>query len=100
MDFEKTELFHMLMQKATTDIDDLLDDSTPSCPAVWDRSSQTLFRVHLSDDDERLPKCKEKIKAIKEAIKIQLQKEFGDTWEYRMPFDHPICKNEEAKRVV
>lgn len=73
------------------DVDELLNLETESKPAVWDRASQSLYRVHLQGDDERLPECKRQIREIKEAIKAQLIEEFGhETWMARMPHDNPI----------
>jgi hypothetical protein len=70
--------------------DDLLDRSTPSVPAVWDRTSRSFIRIHLSEDDNRLPECKKLMKELKEEIKQQLISECGDGWSIRMPFDLPI----------
>jgi len=76
-------------------IDELLDQSTQSKPAVWCRSSQTLSRIHLEEDDERLPECKSQIRAIKAAIKAQLIEEFGEeTYMARFPFDKPLIKEQ------
>jgi len=76
------------------DFDDLLDRSTPSVPAVWDRASRTFMRIHLSQDDERLPECKKLMKELKEEIKQQLIMECGDGWSIRMPLDQPLIKEE------
>ena len=74
--------------------DDLLDRSTPSIPAVWDRNSRSFIRIHLSEDDERLPECKKLMKELKEEIKQQLINECGDGWSIRMPIDAPFIKEE------
>jgi hypothetical protein len=99
MNVESPDLLLELLNKAFSDIDDLLNDETPSSPAVWDRASQSLFRVHLSEEDERLPACKAKIRAIKAAIKAQLEAECGDTWMHRMPFDQPLARNPEIADI-
>jgi len=80
----------VLLERAHTQqqYDDLLDLSTPSKPAVWDRSSQSLYRLNLQADDPQLEECKKQIRSIKEDIKIQLIEEFGPyTWQARMPND-------------
>jgi hypothetical protein len=99
MNIEHPDILQELFTKATSNVDDLLDETTSSLPAVWDRSSQSLYRVHLSEDDERLPLCKSKIKNIKEMIKTQLQEECGETWMHRMPLDVPIQKDPEVARI-
>jgi hypothetical protein len=84
---------HLLshLYRAENDIDEILNPETESKPAVWERSSQTLPRIHLNKDDPRLPECKRQIREIKAAIKAQLIEDFGEaTWEARMPFDAPI----------
>ncbi len=81
---------YCILQKAheSKHYDDLLDESTPSKPAVWDRASQSLYRVHLESDNPQLEECKCQIRSIKEAIKAQLIEEYGPyTWKSRMPFD-------------
>ncbi len=71
--------------------DELLDLNTISKPAVWEKASQCLYRIHLDEDDCRLPECKRQIREIKEAIKAQLIEEFGPyTWKARMPVDFPL----------
>ena len=86
---------HLLshLHRANKDIDEILNLNTESKPAVWERVSQTLPRIHLSEDDARLLECKRQIKEIKASIKAQLIKDFGEaTWEARMPFDAPVVE--------
>ena len=71
-------------------IDELLDVNTPSKPAALVWESRSLFRIHLEEDDPRLPEAKRQIKEIKAAIKAELYDQFGDEWESRMPSDIPI----------
>jgi len=79
------------LHRTEKDIDDLLNPETESKPAIWERVSQTLIRLHLEEDDSRLPEYKRQMNEIKEAIKAKLIEEFGEeTWEARMPFDAPI----------
>lgn len=86
---------HMLsyLHHSEKDVDELLNTQTESKPAVWDRCSQSLPRIHLDEDDDRLPECKRQIKEIKAAIKAKLIEEYGEeTWSARMPFDSPLIK--------
>jgi len=71
-------------------IDELLDESTPSKPAHHDYVSCSLFRIHLDENDPRLPAAKAQIKAMKQKIATELQEIYGETWEERMPHDVPI----------
>ena len=91
---EKTDDNMLTLQRSVEEqcFDDLLDRSTPSVPAVWDRSSRSFVRIHLKEDDERLVECKKLMKELKEEIKEQLISECGDGWSIRMPFDQPLIK--------
>jgi hypothetical protein len=80
------------LQQAVKDdnIDELLDVNTPSKPAVMQWESRMLYRIHLQEDDPRLPEAKRQIKEIKAQLKQQLYELYGDEWKVRMPHDYPL----------
>ena len=103
MDLELTQEKLMSLQRCSEhkDFDDLLNPSTPSTPAIWSRESRSFVRIHLDEHDERLPACKQTMKALKEQIKQQLIAECGeDGYAARMPFDFPIVQEEVAHKTV
>jgi hypothetical protein len=93
VDIQENPQMLSYLHRSEKDIDELLNTQTESKPAVWDRCSQTLQRIHLDLDDCRLPECKRQIKEIKAAIKAKLIEEYGEeTWSARMPFDSPLIE--------
>ena len=96
---ESTQEKLLQLQKAICEnnIDDLLDRSTPSLPAIWHRESRSFIRIHLPEDHSRLTECKQVMKELKEDIKQQLILECGeDSWDIRMPIDVPITSKDDT----
>lgn len=83
------------LQKAIfeNNIDELLDINTPSKPAVMQWESRMLYRIHLEEDDPRLPEAKRQIKEIKAQLKKDLYELYGDEWQARMPHDYPLSND-------
>jgi hypothetical protein len=88
------DLGHLRQAVKENNIDELLDINTPSKPAVMQWESRMLYRVHLQEDDPRLPEAKRQIKEIKAQIKKHLYELYGDEWEVRMPADYPLTNDE------
>ena len=84
----KQHLIHQLDSAALAgNVDELLDTTTPSKPAVYDFSAMTVHRIHLDSSDQRLPECKRQIRELKADINAWLQSVYGPEWELRKPID-------------
>jgi hypothetical protein len=70
-------------------INEILDLSTESKPAVYDFYTMSIHRIHLDSSDERLPECKRQIRELKAEVHDWLKQVYGPEWSLRKPVDIP-----------